>query len=246
MANERLRNALRSNNHTERTFAEDLGVDPKTVQRWITTGRVPHQSTAQRAAKLLDVPMSWLWPDLERPQAAGASAEVVGFYPHRSESPKQLWSDLLLSTHERLDLVAFASLFLPEENPESIEIIKYKASKGVKVRIALGEPGTPELKLRGREERLFDAIDGRVRMALAYYRPLVGVAGIDFHVHTTTLYNSIFRFDDQMLINQHIFGTYGYMAPILHLRRCNSSTDLFDTYATSFERIWEESKPYEP
>lgn len=148
MANERLRNALRSNNHTERTFAEDLGVDPKTVQRWITTGRVPHQSTAQRAAKLLDVPMSWLWPDLERPQAAGASAEVVGFYPHRSESPKQLWSDLLLSTHERLDLVAFASLFLPEENPESIEIIKYKASKGVKVRIALGEPGTPELKLR--------------------------------------------------------------------------------------------------
>lgn len=243
MPNERLRNALRSNDQTERGFADELGVDPKTVQRWITTGRTPHQTTAQRAAKLLGVPMIWLWPDLDKPQAGNNSAEVVAFYPHRSETPKHLWSDLLIGTQKQLDLVAYASLFLPEENPESISIIKHKAANGIQVRIALGDPDSPEVERRGREERLFEAIPGRVRMALAYYRPLVDVPGIQFHLHRTTLYNSIFRFDDQMLVNQHIFGTYGYMAPILHLRCCHNATDLFDTYTVSFERIWEESYP---
>jgi hypothetical protein len=81
-------------------------------------------------------------------------------------------------------------------------------------------------------------------MALAYYRPLVGVEGVEFHLHRTALYNSIFRFDDQMLLNQHIFGAYGYVAPILHLRRVDGA-DLFETYAKSFRRIWSESYPYE-
>jgi hypothetical protein len=51
---------------------------------------------------------------------------------------------------------------------------------------------------------LFEGIPGRIRMALAYYRPLVGVEGIEFRLHGTSLYNSIFRYDDQMLVNQHI------------------------------------------
>ncbi len=81
-------------------------------------------------------------------------------------------------------------------------------------------------------------------MALAYYRPLADVPGVEFRQHQTSLYNSIFRYDDQMLVNQHIYGTYGYLAPILHLRRVPGS-DLFDTYARSFELIWaEESYPF--
>ena len=48
-----------------------------------------------------------------------------------------------------------------------------------------------------------------------------------------------------MLINQHIYGTYGYLAPILHLRRVPGA-DLYDTYMRSFELVWEESYPYQP
>lgn len=95
------------------------------------------------------------------------------------------------------------------------------------------------MQLRGREERLFDALVGRIQMAHAYYRPLRNVEGVDFRVHGTSLYNSIFRYDDQMLVNQHLYGTYGYMAPILHLRK-QSGSDLFDTYLRSFELIWNE------
>jgi hypothetical protein len=179
-----------------------------------------------------------------RPAPSTGSADqgveqVVAFYPHRADTPKSLWMNLLVSAQENIDLFANASLFLPEENPEAIEIIKKKATGGTKVRILLGDPDHPAMELRGREERLFEAIPGRIRMALAYYRPLVDVEGIQFRLHGTSLYNSIFRYDDQMLVNQHIYGTYGYMAPILHLRKVTGA-DLFDTYMKSFELIWRE------
>lgn len=165
--------------------------------------------------------------------------QVVSFYPHRADTPKRLWMDLLVGAQENIDLFANASLFLPEENPIAIDIIKEKAANGVRVRILLGDPDDPAMELRGREERLFDAIPGRIRMALAYYRPLVDVDGVEFRLHGTSLYNSIFRYDDQMLVNQHIYGTYGYIAPILHLRKVPRA-DLFDTYMKSFELIWRE------
>jgi hypothetical protein len=42
-----------------------------------------------------------------------------------------------------------------------------------------------------------------------------------------------------MLVNQHIYGTYGYIAPILHLRKV-AGGDLFETYMKSFELVWRE------
>lgn len=71
------------------------------------------------------------------------------------------------------------------------------------------------------------------------------VPNIDLRLHRTTLYNSIFVYDDEMLVNQHIYGVYGYMAPILHLRRVEGA-DLFDMYAESFERVWREACPFDP
>lgn len=165
--------------------------------------------------------------------------QVVAFYPHRADTPKRLWMDLLVGAQEHIDLFANASLFLPEENPIAIDILREKAANGVTVRILLGDPDHPAMELRGREERLFDAIPGRIRMALAYYRPLVDAVGVEFRLHGTSLYNSIFRYDDQMLVNQHIYGTYGYIAPILHLRKVPGA-DLFDTYLKSFELVWRE------
>lgn len=157
--------------------------------------------------------------------------------PHRAAVPKHLWLELLQSATSDIGLLAYASLFLPEENPEAIETLRKKAAARVRVRILLGDPDSPEVALRGEEEQLFEAIPARVRMALAYYRPLVGLPGIEFHLHRTTLYNSIFIFDEKMLVNQHIYGAYGYLAPIFHLRRTPVG-DLVDTYARSFERVW--------
>lgn len=171
---------------------------------------------------------------------------MVALYPHRADTPKALWLDLLSGAVANIDLFANASLFLPEENPEAIAMLRNKAARGVRVRILLGDPETAAMELRGREERLFEALIGRIKMSLAYYRPLLGVDGVEFRLHGTSLYNSIFRYDDQMLVNQHIYGTYGYIAPILHLRKV-PGCDLFDTYLRSLDLVWsEESYEYAP
>jgi hypothetical protein len=194
---------------------------------------IPEPSTSQ-------TPTATMRPISPSVSAVDQSADqVVAFYPHRADTPKKLWMDLLVRAQGEISLFANASLFLPEENPEAIEILRAKAADGVRVRILLGDPDHPAMELRGREERLFEAIPGRIRMALAYYRPLVDVEGIEFRLHGTSLYNSIFRYDDQMLINQHIYGTYGYIAPILHIRKV-AGGDLFETYMKSFELVWNE------
>jgi len=243
--NERLRSAVTNAGRTVQSLAEDLGVDPKTVERWINRDVTPHRTTALRAARCLEAQLGYLWPSLEETRGAANEAEVVCFYPHRSATPRSLWLELLKGARREITLMAYASLFLPEDNPESIGLLRDKAASGVRVRIALGDPDTPEIALRGVEEQLYEGLVGRVRMAIAYYRPLLGVPGIEFRLHRTTLYNSIFVYDDQMLINQHAYGVYGYMAPILHLRQVNGG-DLFDMYTRSLERVWEMAYPYVP
>lgn len=183
-------------------------------------------------------------PSSEAPPQLCAPPEFVALYAHRADTPKELWLNLLRGATKHIDLFANASLFLPEDNPEAISLLKAKAAEGVAIRVLMGDPKAPAAALRGREERLFDGLVGRIQMALSYYRPLLGVEGVQFRLHGTSLYNSIFRYDDQMLVNQHIYGTYGYIAPILHLRK-TAGADMFDTYMRSLELVWnEESVEY--
>ncbi|MCG8914825.1 hypothetical protein L6E12_03335 [Actinokineospora sp. PR83] len=189
-------------------------------------------------------------PPETAPQQAASGTNVptdfVGLYAHRADVPKDLWLTLLEGAHHSIDLFANASLFLPEDNPDAIDLLRAKANEGVTIRLLLGDPTHDAIKLRGEEERLYDALIGRVQMAHAYYRPLINLDGVQFKVHGTSLYNSIFRYDNQMLVNQHIYGTYGYIAPILHLRR-SSDSDLFETYMKSLERVWtDEAYEYAP
>jgi hypothetical protein len=71
---------------------------------------------------------------------------------------------------------------------------------------------------------------------LAYYLPFANHPGISIRLHSTTLYNSIFWFDDDMLVNTHVYGVPAHFAPTLHLRHLSSGT-LFQTYARSFDRV---------
>ena len=73
-------------------------------------------------------------------------------------------------------------------------------------------------------------------MALKHYVPLLGCPGVDLRVQGTTLYNSIYRFDDVMLVNTHVWGVSAFGTPVLQLRRLVDG-GLFDTYAHSFESV---------
>ena len=60
--------------------------------------------------------------------------------------------------------------------------------------------------------------------------------------HSTVLYNSIFRADDEVLVNTQIYGVPASDAPVMHLRRLEGGK-MVATYLESFETVWALSHP---
>src|SRR4029434_10706164 len=82
---------------------------------------------------------------------------------------------------------------------------------------------SPHLVERDAEERLDGGLVARVRTALHYFQEgLADCDGIELGLYASPLYNSLFRFDDEMFVTPHLYGTIGYRAPLLHLRRLGS------------------------
>jgi transcriptional regulator with XRE-family HTH domain len=242
MANERLRTALARDRWTVQSFADALSVNAKTVERWITKERMPHRKTAVAAATLLKEDPSYLWPDFgNRVVTDETHGEVITVYTERSSVPNSLWLSLLRSSSESVDMLVYAGLHLPEANPTWALEIKKKCEDSVRVRIAFGDPESPQVRTRGQEEGVGDGLAARIQYALAWHRPAFGCPNLSIGLHSTVLYNSILRFDDQMLVNPHIYGMPAFRAPVIHLRRIQDGP-LFKTYVECFERIWADSR----
>ncbi|MFG1890815.1 Scr1 family TA system antitoxin-like transcriptional regulator [Micromonospora sp. NPDC049051] len=62
--NQALRVAIADSGQTVESLAEQVGVDPKTVARWVTPGRVPHPRHRVAAAVALGREVEDLWPDV--------------------------------------------------------------------------------------------------------------------------------------------------------------------------------------
>jgi hypothetical protein len=56
------------------------------------------------------------------------------------------------------------------------------------------------------------------------------------------LYNSLYRADDELLVNTHIHGVPAAHAPVLHLD-ASAGGDLATAYLDSFERVWDSAAP---
>ena len=119
-------------------------------------------------------------------------------------------------------------------------ILVSRAEQGTKVRLALGDPDSEAVRRRGDEERIGDGLAAQVRLSLMYLRGAVDAPGVELRFHATTLYNSIYRFDDDMLVNAHVYGAPAAHSTVLHLRRVPGGR-LFDHYQASFERVWEQA-----
>ncbi len=243
MANERLRTAMAAAQVDLDAIIEATGVDPKTAQRWIN-GRTPTARHRSNVVKLVGEDEAYLWPDLidgERVRTASRS-ELVALYAHRADVPADLWPTLFRRAERAIDILVYAALFLHEQDPDLNELLEKKAAAGCEIRIALGDPDGSCIKTRGDDEHFGHGIVSRCQLALLHYRPLIGVERVSVHVHDTTLYNSIYRFDDEMLVNAHLYATNAYAAPVLHLRRLDGG-QLFANYAQSFDAVWEGSTP---
>jgi hypothetical protein len=243
MPNERLRNAIAKAQADVEAIIQVTGVDPKTVQRWLA-GRVPHPRHRWAVANLLREDEGYLWPAARPDLSPGAEAtsEVVAAYGHRADIPNARWSDLMASARQRIDLLGYAFLFLPEQFVDLAPTIERKCANGCKVRIALADPDGVQAHERDVLEELGGTLPARIRTTLAHLRDVLAIPGVEFRFHNVHLYNAIYRFDDEMIVTPYLYRAHGFQHPAFRLRRLGPY-GVFTSFADQFETIWATAAP---
>jgi transcriptional regulator with XRE-family HTH domain len=222
--NETFCRALLQAGLTEVDIAARLGVDPKTVRRWVDGRAMPYRRHRWALAALLSTAETDLWPQLRsrRPRPD----EVVAVYPHFAAVPSRVWPHLFGSSHHEIGLLDHQELPLVSDH-DVVDALTERADAGVGVRICLGGS---------------DSIDADERSVQARYAPLRNYGKVSIRLHRGVLYNLIYRADDQLFVVQSAFGVGIAESPVLHLERADGG-EMFDIYIESFERAWAEAGP---
>jgi transcriptional regulator with XRE-family HTH domain len=158
VTNERLRNQIAAAGLTVAELASQLELDPKSVERWINQGRVPHRRNRWQTAKILGAEEGYLWPSIvDDSRARSASeAEMIRLYPHRGAIPSELWAGLFEGVTDCVDLLVYSGLFLRDSQDDLVGSLAAKAEAGVRVRALIGDPDSDAVRLRGEEEGIGD------------------------------------------------------------------------------------------
>jgi hypothetical protein len=243
MANERLRLAMSRSGATAEALATVAEVDPKTVHRWLG-GRVPHPRHRWTVAKYLHEDEEFIWPGVQREAANEdtAKAEIVASFPYRSDVPVSKWWDLISGATKQIDLLGYTLYFLPMQHPRLIDTLIEKCEAGCRIRACLADPESSYVADRDAEEDLGLTLVSRIQTTLKYFKPMAGASGFEMRYQRAPLYNSIFRFDDEMFMTPHLYATPGAAAPLLHLRRLGPN-GMFSRFAAHFEAIWTTTTP---
>ena len=243
MSNERLRAAILQSRLTPGRVAERLAVDPKTVHRWLA-GRVPHARHRYALAAVVGQDEEYLWPSATRSETNpdATSAELVAAYPFRADVDPAHWWSMITKARQQIDLLGYTLYFLPQQHPQLVPVLQEKCRSGCTVRLVLADPESTYVRLREEEEQDPITLSARIETSLRAFRPLLGYSGADLRYQDAPLYSSVFRFDDEMFVTPHLYGTPGNRAPLLHLRRLGPN-GLFSRFAAHFEAIWATTTP---
>ena len=252
--NDRLRGALAQKQMTVGDLAKKAEVNVKSVERWLTTPRQPHPRTRRLAAEALGVSPDYLWPDtsgsngLHRDLFAGAAnaqSEIISTYPNRAAVTQTVWQNLLNNAEKHIDILVFSGTFLNQTNPDFPAMVADRAAAGAQVRLCFGDPDGSAVELRGEEEGIGSTLGAKIRASLSYFTSILQIPGCEVRLHNATLYASIFRYDQEAMVNPHIWGKPASANPLLHLRDVGPR-GMFAKYASSFEDVWERSVPWAP
>jgi hypothetical protein len=170
------------------------------------------------------------------------TSELVGLYATRADISPATLGSMVAASSGRIDVLAYSALWLWDSVRGFADSLATKAAHGVELRICLGDPDSEAVRLRGAEEGIGDDLASRCRLAAAYSLPLRRVAPESVRQTAATLYASILRFDDDLLLNTHLWGNAAAESPVLHIRRRDDG-GVFANAIRSFERVWEGSQP---
>jgi transcriptional regulator with XRE-family HTH domain len=245
MANERLRALLLERGETLDKLAEAVHVDAKTVERWITKGRVPYRKHRYEVAAFFGVDEAYIWPDAlgKEVVAAVSQSEVIAVWPHRWAVPRDVWGHFFSGAEREIGALVYSGMFMAEDIGVH-QLFAERARAGVRVRLLLGDPDSRNVAERGQAEGIGEGMAAKVRSSIVLFGRVLAEPGVELRLHGTVLYNSIYRADDQLLVNTHIYGVVANNAPVFHLRKIPGG-EMASTYIESFERVWDDATPYQ-
>lgn len=236
--NEPLRQAMARANMTEPQLARAVGVDPKTVGRWVSNpARVPHARHRAAVSRALDEEETVLWPAVQTLVKSGPDRELVQLYPYRSAAPGSLWGQLIRRAERQLVFAGYTNYFLWLEQARFGELLRKKAAAGCHVRFILGDPASPVTRQREIEEDVPLTLSRRIDVTLAELQKLRDVPNIQARFETGHAHLSVFRFDEDMLVTPLLPGRVGHDAPMMHLRRAQDD-GVFDRFLEHVEVLW--------
>lgn len=244
--NERLRTTMLRRGVRTEDLAAECGIDVKSVERWISLNRVPHRQHRWAAARLLDADEAYLWPSALKQgtrRRDASRSELVELYPDRASVPRETWLRLLNDARKSIDVLVHSGTFFAQVQPRIARMLAGRAQDGVQIRLCFGDPHSAAVSTRDAEEGLGGTLQAKIRASLTYYKALTEVENVEVRLHDTTLYNSLFRYDDDIMVNSHVYGEPASLNPTLHLRRIDGGL-LFDHYSSSFDRVWQTAKPW--
>lgn len=237
MTNVVLRQALDDARMTMRDLATKVGVDVKTVERWVQEGRTPHPRHRWAATELLGVDEAVLWPESIRTAVkTGHDREIVAVYPDRATVPKALWYKLITDAKESVTFAGYTNYFLWLEQANLGGALRRKVEQGTRVRFLVGDPASAVTRAREEIEAVAFTVSTRIRVTLDELEKLRG-CGIGARFGDRHIAMSVFQFDLDMLVSVHLANLMGHASPTLHIRR-RQADGLYDRFAGHVEYLW--------
>lgn len=241
--NRALRQRITQHGISVQALADIVGVDTKTVERWLSGTSVPYPENARRAADALKCEPADLWPDLfpvMTPPSAGTVA--VSVYASRADVPVTVWTELFGAAREHIDILVYGGTFLFDSIPRFPKLLTAATKRGVVIRFIIGDPDSEAVAQRGEQEEIGSNLAGRCRMTLARLQPLSGTTGLEIRSHTTPLYTSMFRADGTLIANPHLYGAPASDNPTLVIR-ADDAPELWHDHLLAFQRVWDTAQP---
>jgi transcriptional regulator with XRE-family HTH domain len=144
---------------TAEQFADIVGVDPKTVQRWVA-GRTPHRRHRATAARALDLTEHDLWPD-ETPAVAEDDphrrSDVIASWAAADQQGAPDLAEVVASARGQVDVLDNANRLLCDEL--MIAALLQTASPTCPVRVLVHTPRRALVPLVGVEHLTLQVID---------------------------------------------------------------------------------------
>jgi transcriptional regulator with XRE-family HTH domain len=175
--------------------------------------------------------------------------EVLDVWPRRSEVPRELWDRLILGARSDIFLAGYTNYFFWTERPNFSDVLRRKAQEGVRVRILVGDPDGEVTRRRELVENAPLTIRTRIGITLDELAKLGQVPGLEVKISEVNaeahVSRSIFQFDREVLVCEHIAERLGHGSLTYHLRRM-ATDGPFDQYVAHADHLWRGARDWKP